>query len=40
MNDHYDFTSAMIKIMRSYDSEEVICWFGRLLKDGEDPRFI
>lgn len=37
---HYDVTSAFIKSMRGSDPDAVLHWLARMLKAGEDPRFI
>ena len=37
---HYDLTSALIKSMRGSDPNATVYWLARLLKGGEDPRFI
>ena len=39
-NAHYDWISALIKSMRASQPKEAIYWLARLLKGGEDPRFI
>lgn len=37
---HYDVISAFIKSMRGSDPDATIYWLARMLKAGEDPRFI
>jgi len=37
---HYDLASAMIKSLRASDPDAALYWVARLLKGGEDPRFI
>ncbi|RAP38957.1 AAA family ATPase [Candidatus Marinamargulisbacteria bacterium SCGC AAA071-K20] len=37
---HYDITSAFIKSVRGSDVDASLYWLARLLKGGEDPRFI
>jgi putative ATPase len=37
---HYDVISAFIKSMRGSDPDAVLHWLARMLKAGEDPRFI
>ncbi|NPV28448.1 MAG: replication-associated recombination protein A [Firmicutes bacterium] len=37
---HYDVVSAFIKSMRGSDPDAVLHWLARMLKAGEDPRFI
>jgi putative ATPase len=37
---HYDVTSAFIKSMRGSDPDAALHWLARMLKAGEDPRFI
>ncbi len=37
---HYDLISAYIKSLRGSDPNASLYWVGRLLKNGEDPRFI
>ncbi|MEK9656842.1 MAG: replication-associated recombination protein A [bacterium] len=37
---HYDLASALIKSMRGSDANASVYWLARLLKGGEDPRFI
>ncbi len=37
---HYDVTSAFVKSMRGSDPDAVLHWLARMLKAGEDPRFI
>ncbi|NBV42972.1 replication-associated recombination protein A [bacterium] len=37
---HYDLISAFIKSMRGSDSDAALYWLARLLRGGEDPRFI
>ncbi len=37
---HYDLTSAFIKSIRGSDPDAALYWMGRMLKGGEDPRFI
>jgi putative ATPase len=37
---HYDITSAFIKSVRGSDVDASLYWLARLIKGGEDPRFI
>jgi putative ATPase len=37
---HYDAISAFIKSMRGSDPDAALAWLARMLKAGEDPRFI
>ncbi|MDD5669652.1 MAG: replication-associated recombination protein A, partial [Candidatus Omnitrophica bacterium] len=37
---HYDTASAFIKSMRGSDPDAAVYWLARMLKAGEDPRFI
>jgi putative ATPase len=37
---HYDVISAFIKSMRGSDPDAVLHWLARMLRAGEDPRFI
>lgn len=37
---HYDIASAFIKSLRGSDANAALYWLARLLKGGEDPRFI
>ena len=37
---HYDLVSAFIKSMRGSDVNATLYWLARLLKGGEDPRYI
>lgn len=37
---HYDLASALIKSIRGSDPDAALYWMGRMLKGGEDPRFI
>jgi len=37
---HYDVISAFIKSMRGSDPDAALHWLARMLKAGEDPRFI
>lgn len=37
---HYDVVSAFIKSMRGSDPDAVLHWLARMIKGGEDPRFI
>ena len=37
---HYDIISAFIKSMRGGDPDAALHWLARMLKAGEDPRFI
>jgi putative ATPase len=37
---HYDVISAFIKSMRGSDPDAVLHWLARMLKAGEEPRFI
>lgn len=39
-DNHYDVVSAFIKSMRGSDPDAVLHWLARMLKAGEDPRFI
>lgn len=39
-DDHYDMASAFIKSMRGSDPDAAIYWAARMLRYGEDPRFI
>ena len=39
-DDHYDVISAFIKSMRGSDPDATIHYLARMLKAGEDPRFI
>ena len=39
-SDHYDLISAYIKSIRGSDPDAAVYWLARLLKGGEDPRFI
>lgn len=39
-DDHYDVISAFIKSVRGSDANAAIYWLARLIKGGEDPRFI
>ena len=39
-DDHYDVISAFIKSMRGSDPDAAIHYLARMLKAGEDPRFI
>lgn len=38
--DKYNIISAMIKSMRGSDPDSAVYWLARLLKGGEDPRYI
>lgn len=38
--DHYELISAFIKSMRGSDPHATLYWLARMLKGGEDPRFI
>lgn len=37
---HYDLASAFIKSIRGSDPDAALYWMGRMLKGGEDPRFV
>ncbi|RAP31699.1 AAA family ATPase [Candidatus Marinamargulisbacteria bacterium SCGC AG-343-D04] len=37
---HYDLTSALIKSVRGSDPDAALYWLARLIRGGEDPRFI
>ncbi|RAP32577.1 hypothetical protein DID77_04405 [Candidatus Marinamargulisbacteria bacterium SCGC AG-439-L15] len=37
---HYDLSSALIKSIRGSDPDAALYWLARLIKGGEDPRFI
>ncbi|NEG78470.1 replication-associated recombination protein A [Bifidobacterium avesanii] len=39
-DDHYDVISAFIKSMRGSDPDAALHWLARMLRAGEDPRFI
>ena len=39
-DDHYDIISAFIKSIRGSDTDSGLYWLARMLKAGEDPRFI
>lgn len=39
-DEHYDTASAFIKSMRGSDPDAALYWLGKMLKGGEDPRFI
>ncbi len=39
-DEHYNVISAFIKSMRDSDPDAAVYWLARLLKAGEDPRFI
>ena len=39
-DEHYDVASAFIKSMRGSDPDAAIHWAARMLRGGEDPRFI
>ena len=39
-DDHYDIISAFIKSIRGSDPDSGLYWLARMLKAGEDPRFI
>ena len=39
-DEHYDIISAFIKIVRGSDADSSLYWLARMLKAGEDPRFI
>lgn len=39
-DDHYDMASAFIKSMRGSDPDAAVYWAARMLRYGEDPRFI
>ncbi len=39
-DEHYDTASAFIKSMRGSDPDAALYWMAKMLKGGEDPRFI
>ena len=39
-DDHYDHISAFIKSLRGSDPDAALYWMAKMLKAGEDPRFI
>lgn len=39
-DDHYDTISAFIKSMRGTDPDATLYWLAKMIKSGEDPRFI
>ena len=39
-DDHYDIISAFIKSIRGSDADSGLYWLSRMIKAGEDPRFI
>lgn len=39
-DEHYDTISAFIKSMRGSDPDAAVYWMAKMLKAGEDPRFI
>ncbi|MFC1501726.1 replication-associated recombination protein A [Elusimicrobiota bacterium] len=39
-DEHYDHISAFIKSMRGSDPDAALYWMAKMLKAGEDPRFI
>ena len=39
-DDHYDIISAFIKSIRGSDADSGLYWLARMLKAGEDPKFI
>lgn len=39
-DDHYDTISAFIKSMRGSDPDATLYWLAKMIKAGEDPRFI
>jgi putative ATPase len=39
-DEHYDTASAFIKSMRGCDPDAALYWLAKMLKGGEDPRFI
>ena len=39
-DEHYDTISAFIKSMRGSDPDAALYWLAKMLKGGEDPRFI
>ena len=39
-DEHYDIISAFIKSVRGSDADSSLYWLARMLKAGEDPRFI
>src|SRR5207244_9468257 len=38
--EHYNVISAFIKSMRGSDPDAAVYWLARMLKGGEDPKFI
>lgn len=40
VDDHYDMASAFIKSIRGSDPDAALYWLARLLRAGEDPRFL
>jgi len=40
MDEHYDTISAFIKSIRGSDPDAALYWLAKMLKAGEDPRFI
>ena len=40
MDEHYDTISAFIKSVRGSDPDAALYWLAKMLKAGEDPRFI
>jgi len=39
-DDHYDTISAFIKSMRGSDPDATLYWLAKMVKSGEDPRFV
>lgn len=39
-DNHYDTVSAFIKSMRGSDSDAALFWLAKMIKSGEDPKFI
>jgi putative ATPase len=37
---HYDVASAFIKSLRGSDPDAALIWLGKMIKSGEDPKFI
>ncbi len=40
LEEHYNIISAFIKSIRGSDPDAAVYWLGRMLKGGEDPKFI
>jgi len=40
MDEHYDTISAFIKSVRGSDPDAALYWLAKMIKAGEDPRFI